>query len=63
MGRPHIPQEIVSFLQSVTIAELGYISQADYGSRADRHYNALRQIIFEQNCRVDESQNLFPGRW
>lgn len=61
MTRPHIPQEIITFLQSITIAELGYISQADYGSRADQHYNALRQIIFEQNCRVDESQNWFPG--
>ncbi|MBK9586749.1 MAG: NAD(P)H-hydrate epimerase [Alphaproteobacteria bacterium] len=61
MTRPHIPQEIVTFLQSITIAELGYISQADYGWKAEQHYEALKQIIFEQNCRVDESQNWYPG--
>ncbi len=61
MTRPHIPQEIVKFLQSITIAELGYIAQADYGWKADQHYAALKQIIFEQNCRVDESQSLYPG--
>lgn len=61
MARPHIPQEIVSFLQSITIAELGYISQADYGWKAEQHYAALKQIIFEQNCRVDESQSWYPG--
>lgn len=61
MTRPHIPQEIVKFLQSITIAELGYISQADYGWRAEQHYAALKQIIFEQNCRWDEGQSWYPG--
>ena len=61
MSRPYIPQEIVSFLQSITVAELGYISQADHDWKADQHYDALKQVLFEQNCRGDRSQNWYPG--
>ena len=46
--------------KSVTEGELEYISKADYGQDSGIHKEALRKLIFEQHCIVNDDQYWFP---
>ena len=52
--------EVLSFIESITEAELNYIAAADYGRDTDKHKNALNDLIFLQNGIVQKGQYWYP---
>lgn len=51
---------MIKFIQSVTENELRFISNLDYGCDAGLHYEALKLVIFEQNCLSKHEQIWYP---
>ena len=47
-------------IQNITEEELKFISEADYGQDSEKHYNALKKVIFEQNGIINNEQTWFP---
>jgi hypothetical protein len=52
--------QALKFVKGITSDELKFISMADYGQDSERHLEALKKLIFEQNCIVDHEQSWFP---
>lgn len=60
MKNTAIVDKALAFIQSITEDELDFIANADYGVHANRHKDALRTLIFEQNGVVQDKQQLYP---
>ena len=52
--------EILSFIESISEAELNYIAAADYCRDIDQHKNALKELIFLQNGIMQKGQYWYP---
>lgn len=52
---------IIELIQSVSESELRFISNLDYACDNERHYQALRQVIFEQECIGNAGQLWHPA--
>ncbi|MBH5328629.1 hypothetical protein H9Q10_02950 [Eikenella sp. S3360] len=60
---PEFPPILFPYIQQASDDTLRRISRFDYGMEAERHFNALRQIVHEQNGYVSLSldQAFYPG--
>ena len=47
-------------LEPITDDHLRFIAGLDYGQDSDRHFFALRSVIFEQSSQFREEQSWFP---
>lgn len=47
-------------VKTATESELRHIASMDYGQDTDRHYEALRALIFEQDGNLSEDQYWYP---
>ena len=52
--------KILSFIESVSEAELDYIAAADYGRDIDQHKKSLKDLIFIQNGILQKGQYWYP---
>ena len=57
-----VPNNVVKFIQSISEDELDFISQLDYGEASDKHLVALKQVIFEADCKLSNEldQSWYP---
>lgn len=53
--------KLLEIAKAITEAELLHIAKADYQNHTDAHYNALKQVIFEQGCVFEEDQSWVPS--
>ena len=51
---------MIEFIQSISESELRFISNLDYGCGSEKHYEALKQIIFNQSCIGNYDQSWYP---
>ena len=51
---------MIKFIQTITDPELKFISELDYGEESEKHLEALKKVIFEQNGVVKEEQYWYP---
>lgn len=51
---------ITPLLKTITEEELRYIAALDYGQNQERHFEALRAIVFEQDGNPNKDQLWFP---
>ncbi|MCP4325329.1 MAG: hypothetical protein GY787_26485 [Alteromonadales bacterium] len=51
---------MIEFIQSISENELEFIAGLDYGQESERHYAALKEVIFNQSCKVTDKQCWFP---
>ena len=47
-------------IESITEEELQFISAADYEQDIEKHYKALKKLIFEQKGIINNEQSWFP---
>ena len=50
----------LKFVKSISEEELNFISLSDYGNDSERHKEALKKLIFEQDCVVSDEQFWYP---
>jgi len=51
---------MIEFIQSISENEMEFISGLDYGQESEKHYEALKELIFNQSCKVTDKQYWFP---
>lgn len=51
---------MINFIQTITDSELKFISELDYGEKSEKHLEALKKVIFEQDGVVKEEQFWCP---
>ncbi|MBD9480701.1 hypothetical protein [Pseudoxanthomonas sp. PXM02] len=51
---------ITPLLKTITEQELAFIAGLDYGEGSDRHRDALRELIFEQDGDLTRDQSWYP---
>ena len=53
-------KQALEFAKSISEAEIEFISQADYDQETEKHKEALRKLIFEQDCVITSEQSWHP---
>jgi hypothetical protein len=53
-------KQALEIAKSITEEEMEFISKADYGNESRRHKEALRELIFSQDCLVNSEQSWYP---
>ena len=51
---------MIEFIQSISENEMEFIAGLDYGQESERHYAALKEVIFNQSCKITEKKCWFP---
>ena len=51
---------MIEFIQSISENEMEFISALDYKQETEKHCAALREVIFNQSCKVTDQQYWLP---
>lgn len=54
-------EALTRLFENPTVAELEFISRADYARESQKHLSALKKVIFHQNGKMNEAESWYPS--